>query len=155
MHRLVSQPRNVRYGIPRRMCAQHQTQMTVHVRKLNRGMKQQSKQAKQQKRVRHDTRAPPLPNRRQAELDFVARCPTDRTLSIGGDARVGLGRRCDGPLLAGESPLASQLPCPPSTRPEPRHWHQASRSGQARQVRPTVPAARFVLWKQFYRSNIP
>ncbi len=40
-------------------------------------------------------------------------------------------------VLAGESP--SQLPCPPSTRPEPRH--QASRSGQARQVRPTVPAA--------------
>ncbi len=29
-------------SIPRRMRAQHQTQMTVHVRKLNRGMKQQS-----------------------------------------------------------------------------------------------------------------
>ena len=48
MRRLASQPRNVRYGIPRRMRAQHQTTMTVHVRKLNRGMKQsnnnQSKQ---------------------------------------------------------------------------------------------------------------
>ncbi len=33
MRRLVSQPRNVRYGIPRRMRAQHQTQMTVRVRK--------------------------------------------------------------------------------------------------------------------------
>ncbi len=42
MRRLASQPRNVRYGIPRRMRAQHQTQMTVRVRKLNRGMKQQS-----------------------------------------------------------------------------------------------------------------
>jgi hypothetical protein len=47
----------VRYGIPRRMRAQHQTQMTVHVRKLNRGMNNQSinnqsiKQAKQQKPV--------------------------------------------------------------------------------------------------------
>jgi hypothetical protein len=42
----------VRYGIPRRMRAQHQTQMTVHVRKLNRGMKQSTiKQAKQQKPV--------------------------------------------------------------------------------------------------------
>ncbi len=53
MRRLASQPRNVRYGISRRMCAQHQTRMTVHVRKLNRGMKQQSinKQAKQQKPV--------------------------------------------------------------------------------------------------------
>ena len=53
MRRLASQPRNVRYGIPRRMRAQHQTQMTVHVRKLNRGMNnnQQSKQAKQQKPV--------------------------------------------------------------------------------------------------------
>ncbi len=44
MRRLVSQPQNVRYGIPviipRRMRAQHQTQMTVRVRKLNRGMKQ-------------------------------------------------------------------------------------------------------------------
>ena len=38
MRRLVSQPRSVRYGIPRRMRAQHQTQMTVRVRKLNRGM---------------------------------------------------------------------------------------------------------------------
>ena len=51
MRRLASQPRNVRYRIPRRMCAQHQTQMTVHVRKLNRGMNNQSKQAKQQKPV--------------------------------------------------------------------------------------------------------
>ena len=55
MRRLVSQPRNVRYGIPRRMRAQHQTTMTVHVRKLNRGMKQstinQSIKAKQQKPV--------------------------------------------------------------------------------------------------------
>ncbi len=40
MRRLASQPRSVRYGIPRRMRAQHQTTMTVHVRKLNRGMKQ-------------------------------------------------------------------------------------------------------------------
>ena len=48
MRRLASQPRNVRYGIPRRMRAQHQTTMTVHVRKLNRGM---NKQAKQQKPV--------------------------------------------------------------------------------------------------------
>ena len=38
VRRLVSQPQNVRHGIPRRMPAQHQTQMTVHVRKLNRGM---------------------------------------------------------------------------------------------------------------------
>jgi hypothetical protein len=38
MRRLASQPRSVRYGIPRRMRAQHQTTMTVHVRKLNRGM---------------------------------------------------------------------------------------------------------------------
>ena len=45
MRRLASQPRNVRYGIPRRMRAQHQTQMTVHVRKLNRGMKQSNQQA--------------------------------------------------------------------------------------------------------------
>ncbi len=52
MRRLASQPRNVRYVIPRRMRAQHQTQMTVRVRKSNRGMKQQqSKQAKQQKPV--------------------------------------------------------------------------------------------------------
>ena len=52
MRRLVSQPRNVRYGITRRMRAQHQTQMTVHVRKLNRGMNNQpsiNQQAKQQK----------------------------------------------------------------------------------------------------------
>jgi hypothetical protein len=59
MRRLASQPRSVRYGIPRRMRAQHQTTMTVHVRKLNRGMNNnqqstinnQSKQAKQQKPV--------------------------------------------------------------------------------------------------------
>ncbi len=53
MRRLASQPRSVRYGIPRRMRAQHQTTMTVHVRKLNRGMKNQqsTKQAKQQKPV--------------------------------------------------------------------------------------------------------
>jgi hypothetical protein len=53
MRRLVSQPRNVRYGIPRRMRAQHQTTMAVHVRKSNRGMNNQSinKQAKQQKLV--------------------------------------------------------------------------------------------------------
>ena len=52
MRRLASQPRNVRYGIPRRMRAQHQTTMTVRVRKLNRGMNNQStKQAKQQKPV--------------------------------------------------------------------------------------------------------
>jgi hypothetical protein len=40
MRRLAPQPREVRHGhgIPRRMRAQHQTQMTVHVRKLNRGM---------------------------------------------------------------------------------------------------------------------
>ncbi len=52
MRRLASQARNVRYGmIPRRMRAQRQTQMTVHVRKLNRGMNNQQsiKQAKQQK----------------------------------------------------------------------------------------------------------
>ena len=50
MRRLASQPRSVRYGIPRRMRAQHQTMMTVHVRKLNRGMKQSTtEQAKQQK----------------------------------------------------------------------------------------------------------
>ena len=56
MRRLASQPRSVRYGIQRRMRAQHQTQMTV--RKLNRGMKQQqsinqsiNQQAKQQKPV--------------------------------------------------------------------------------------------------------
>jgi hypothetical protein len=39
---------------PRRMRAQHQTTMTVHVRKLNRGMNNQStvnQQAKQQKPV--------------------------------------------------------------------------------------------------------
>ncbi len=41
MRRLASQPRNVWYGIPRRMRAQRQTQMTVHVRKLNRGMNNQ------------------------------------------------------------------------------------------------------------------
>ena len=35
-----------RYGIPRRMRAQHQTQMTVHVRKSNRGMKQQQQSNK-------------------------------------------------------------------------------------------------------------
>ena len=55
MRRLASQPRHVRYGIPRRMRAQHQTTMTVHVRKLNRGMKQSINQsinqAKQQKPV--------------------------------------------------------------------------------------------------------
>jgi hypothetical protein len=56
MRRLASQPRSVRYGIPRRMRAQHQTTMTVYVRKLNRGMNNQStinqsKQAKQQKPV--------------------------------------------------------------------------------------------------------
>ena len=51
MRRLASQPRNVRYGISRRMRAQCQTRMTVHVRKLNRGMKQAIKQAKQQKPV--------------------------------------------------------------------------------------------------------
>ena len=51
MRRLASQPRSVRYGIPRRMRAQHQTTMTVHVRRLNRGMKQSTKQAKQQKPV--------------------------------------------------------------------------------------------------------
>ena len=60
MRRLASQPRNVRYGIPRRMRAQHQTTMTVRVRKLNRGMnnqqstinnQQSTKQAKQQKPV--------------------------------------------------------------------------------------------------------
>ena len=45
MRRLASQPRSVRYGIPRRMRAQHQTQMTVRVRKLNRGMKQQQQQS--------------------------------------------------------------------------------------------------------------
>ena len=45
MRRLASQPRNVRYGIPRRMRAQNQTKMTVRVRKSNRGMNnQQSKQ---------------------------------------------------------------------------------------------------------------
>ena len=50
MRRLASQPRNVRYGIPRRMRAQNQTKMTVRVRKSNRGMKQQSiNKAKQQK----------------------------------------------------------------------------------------------------------
>ena len=42
MRRLASQPRNVRYGTPRRMRGQHQTKMTVRVRKSNRGMKQQS-----------------------------------------------------------------------------------------------------------------
>ncbi len=45
MRRLASQPRKVRtvrYGITQRMRAQHQTQMTVHVRKSNHGMKQQS-----------------------------------------------------------------------------------------------------------------
>ncbi len=45
MRQLASQPRNVRYGIPRRMCAQHQTQMTVRVRKLKRGMKQSINQS--------------------------------------------------------------------------------------------------------------
>ncbi len=56
MRRLASQPRNVRYDIIRRMRAQHQTQMTVHVRKLTRGMNNnqsinQSIKAKQQKPV--------------------------------------------------------------------------------------------------------
>ena len=52
MRRLASQPRKVRYGITRRMRAQLQTTMTVHVRKLNRGMNNQSiNQAKQQKPV--------------------------------------------------------------------------------------------------------
>ena len=49
-----AQPLKVRYGIPRRMRAQQPTRMTVHVRKSNRGMKQQSinnQQAKQQKPV--------------------------------------------------------------------------------------------------------
>ena len=41
MRRLASQPRTVRYSIPRRMRAQHQAQMTVRVRKLNRGMNNQ------------------------------------------------------------------------------------------------------------------
>ncbi len=45
MRRLASQPRNVRYGIPRRMRAQYPTRMTVHVRKLNRGMKQSINQS--------------------------------------------------------------------------------------------------------------
>ena len=46
MRRLASQPRTVRYSIPRRMRAQHQAQMTVRVRKSNRGMKQASKTTK-------------------------------------------------------------------------------------------------------------
>ena len=51
MRWLASQPRSVRYGIPRRMRAQNQTKMTVRVRKSNRGMnnQQSTKQAKQQK----------------------------------------------------------------------------------------------------------
>ena len=53
MRRLASQPPKVRHSILRRMRAQHQTRMTFHVRKLNRGMNnnQQSIKAKQQKPV--------------------------------------------------------------------------------------------------------
>ena len=55
MRRLAPQPLKVRYGILRRMRAQHPTRMTVRVRKSNRGMKQQStinnQSSKQQKPV--------------------------------------------------------------------------------------------------------
>ncbi len=54
MRRLASQPRSVRYGIPRRMRAQHQTTMTVHVRvrKLNRGMNNNQSTIKQNNKSR-------------------------------------------------------------------------------------------------------
>ncbi len=57
MRRLASQPRNVRYGIPRRMRAQHQTTMTVRVRKSNRGMKQQQQSIKASKTTKAGPRA--------------------------------------------------------------------------------------------------
>ncbi len=49
--RVASQPRSVRYGIPRRMRAQHQTTMTVHGRPEIEPWHEATtiKQAKQQK----------------------------------------------------------------------------------------------------------
>ena len=59
MRRLASQPRSVRYGIPRRMRAQHQTTMTVRVRKSNRGMNNQS--INQQSKQNNDKPRPSPP----------------------------------------------------------------------------------------------
>ncbi len=51
MRRLASQPRSVRYGIPRRMRAQHQTDNDDSSRPEIEPWHEQSKQAKQQKPV--------------------------------------------------------------------------------------------------------
>ncbi len=49
-------------------------------------------------------------------LDFVARCPTDRTLSIGGDARVVAPMALSWLERAEASHRAHG-------RPDPHHWH--------------------------------
>ncbi len=54
-------------------------------------------------------------------LDFVARCPTDRTLSIGGDSRVVAPMALRLSSMVGES--RSQPPGVPNAhgRPDPHH----------------------------------
>ncbi len=49
---LGSQPRTLRHGIPRRIRAQHLTQMTVHVRELNRGTNLKQSTSKQNSKSR-------------------------------------------------------------------------------------------------------
>ncbi len=71
MRRLVSQPRNVRYGISRRMCAQHQTQMTVHVRKLNRGTNNNQQSIKTSKTTKAGPRAEFQKELKKLKLNYL------------------------------------------------------------------------------------
>ena len=117
MRRLASQPRNVQHGIPRRMRAQHQTKMTVHVRKSNRGMNNQSKQAKQQK--------PPSPRLLRPPLHHLSRpksrqpgTATSDIVSYSTAAAIPLGRLRAPGLSSLCSPTSCFVPDCSSMRPQ-------------------------------------